>query len=376
MTEFFNTPFLGDYFQYIILYLVAWALILCARGVIYDNKIVSVNQMLGLMTLLIVVMLMGMRPASSDYGDTVNYAYGFNKYAQNKDSIHFHFEREWLFGNTMRFFAKYSNIHAFFITCAIVYVGALWLALRRIFDEYNFVPLLVVMSMFTFWQYGVNGVRNGMGASMFILAMTYTNNIPMMLGIAFVGAGFHNSVYIMFAAATLAWILNNSRLYMLIWGTCIVLSFTIGSMIQSWMAGFAGSIDEGNKLTSYLTYSTGNMLSEGIIVSTSFRWDFVAYSGLGVAIGAYFILRRRFEDEYYRWIFNTYLLCNSFWILIIRAPYSNRFAQISWFILPIVLIYPFMRERFWVNQEKMLGLALVLFFAFNFITNTIPALLR
>lgn len=376
MTEFFNTPFLGDYFQYIILFLMAWALILCARGVIYDNKIVSVNQMLGLMTLLIVVILMGMRPASIDYGDTANYAYGFNKYAQNKDSIHFYFEKEWLFGNTMRFFAKYSNIHAFFITCAIIYVGALWLALRRIFDEYNFVPLLVVMSMFTFWAYGVNGVRNGMGASMFILAMTYTNNIPMMLGIAFVGAGIHNSVYIMLAAATLAWMLNNSRLYMLIWGTCIVLSFTIGSMIQSWLAGFAGSIDEGNKLTSYLTYSTGNMLSEGIIVSTSFRWDFVAYSGLGVAIGAYFILRRRFEDEYYRWIFNTYLLCNSFWILIIRAPYSNRFAQISWFILPIVLIYPFMRERFWVNQEKMLGLALVIFYTFNFFTNTIPALMR
>ncbi len=376
MTELFNTPFLGDYFQYIILYLMAWALILCARGVIYDNKIVSVNQMLGLMTLLIVILLMGMRPINGNYGDTATYAYGFDKYAQNKDAIHFYWEKEWLFGNTMRFFAKYSNIHAFFTTCAIVYVGALWLALRRIFDEYNFVPLLVVMSMFTFWAYGVNGVRNGMGASMFILAMTYTNNIPMMLGIAFVGAGIHNSVYIMLAAAALAWVLNNSRLYMLIWGTCIALSFTIGSMIQSWMAGFAGSIDEGNKLTSYLTYSTSNMLSEGIIVATSFRWDFVAYSGLGVAIGAYFILRRRFEDEYYRWIFNTYLLCNSFWILIIRAPYSNRFAQISWFILPIVLIYPFMRERFWINQEKMLGLALVLFFAFNFITNTIPALMR
>ena len=142
------------------------------------------------------------------------------------------------------------------------------------------------------------------------------------------------------------------------------------------MAGFANTIDEGNTLTSYLTYSRSNMLSEGIIVTTSFRWDFIAYSGLGVAIGAYFILRRRFEDEYYRWIFNTYLLCNSFWILIIRAPYSNRFAQISWFILPIVLIYPFMRERFWVNQEKMLGLAIVLFYAFNFLTNTIPALMR
>ena len=376
MTEFFNTPYLGDYFQFIVLYLIAWALILCARGVIYDNKIVSVNQMLGLMALLIIVILMGMRPSSSAYGDTVNYTHGFNKYAQNKDAVHFHLEKEWLFENSMRFFAKYSNIHAFFTTCAIVYVGALWLALRRIFEEYNFVPLLIVISMFTFWTYGVNGMRNGMAASMFILAMTYTNNIPMMLGIALVGAGFHNSVYIMLAAAALAWVLNNSRLYLLIWGVCIAVSFALGSTIQAWMSGFANSIDESNKLSYYLSYSRNSMIADGMIVSTSFRWDFIAYSALGVAIGAYFILRRRFEDEYYRWIFNTYLLCNSFWILIIRAPYSNRFAQISWFILPIVLIYPFMRERFWVNQEKMLGLAIVLFYAFNFLTNTIPALMR
>ncbi len=376
MTEFFNTPYLGDYFQYIVLFLIAWALILCARGVVYDSKIVSVNQMLGLMALVLVVILMGMRPSSSAYGDTVTYTYGFNKFAQNRDSIHFYWSKEWLFGNSMRFFAKYSDLRTFLFTCAIIYVGALWLALRRIFDEYNFVPLLIVISMFTFWTYGVNGMRNGMAASLFILAMTYTNNIPVMLALALIGAGFHNSVYIMLAAAALAWVLNNSRLYMIIWGTCIAVSFALGSAIQAWMAGFANSMDSDNKLTFYLTYSQSAMKTDGLIVATGFRWDFIAYSALGVAIGAYFILRRRFEDEYYRWIFNTYLICNSFWILIIRAPYSNRFAQISWFILPIVLIYPFMRERFWINQEKMLGLAIVLFYAFNFLTNTIPALMR
>lgn len=376
MTDFFNTPYLGDYFQYIVLFLIAWSLILCARGVVYDSKIVSVNQMLGLMALVLVVILMGMRPSSSAYGDTVTYTYGFNKFAQNRDSIHFYLEKEWLFGNTMRFFAKYTDLRTFLFTCAIIYVGALWLALRRIFDEYNFVPLLIVISMFTFWTYGVNGMRNGMAASLFILAMTYTNNIPVMLALAFIGAGFHNSVYIMLAAAALAWMLNNSRLYMIIWGTCIAVSFALGSTIQAWMAGFANSMDSDNKLTFYLTYSQSAMKTDGLIVATGFRWDFIAYSALGVAIGAYFILRRRFEDEYYRWIFNTYLICNSFWILIIRAPYSNRFAQISWFILPIVLIYPFMRERFWINQEKMLGLAIVLFYAFNFLTNTIPALMR
>ena len=110
-------------------------------------------------------------------------------------------------------------------------------------------------------------------------------------------------------------------------------------------------------------------------MSTSFRWDFVAYSAMGVAIGAYFLIRRKFEDDYYKWIFNTYLICNAYWILIIRAPYSNRFAQISWFILPLVLIYPFMRERFWVNHERTLAVGILIFYAFGFYYNMLPLLL-
>ena len=141
------------------------------------------------------------------------------------------------------------------------------------------------------------------------------------------------------------------------------------------MAGFADSVADENKLTRYLTYTRQDMISEGVIVSTSFRWDFLAYSALGVAVAAYFMYRRLFRDEYYRWIVNIYIICNAFWVLIIRAPYSNRFAQISWFILPIVLIYPFMRERFWTNQERMLAVSILLFYAFGFYTNMLPILM-
>ena len=53
--------------------------------------------------------------------------------------------------------------------------------------------------MFTFWVYGVNGVRNGVGASLFILAIAYADNIPIMVILALMGAGMHNSVYLMIA---------------------------------------------------------------------------------------------------------------------------------------------------------------------------------
>ena len=376
MTEFFNTPHLGYYFHYIVFFLNLTAILQCAKGIIYDNRIVATNQLLGMFAAVIFIILMGMRPHTAAYGDTINYTHQFKLFVSTAPSQHWVWQREWLFDNLMRLFAKYSNLYAFFTLCAAIYVGTLWVALRRIFGEYNFVPFLIVISMFTFWTYGVNGVRNGMGASLFILAISYADNIPAMLTIAFIAIGFHNSVLLMIGAALLAWVMNDSRIYLGIWVLCVVISFLFGTTIQEWIAGYANELSGENKLTNYLVMTEREMKSEGLIVSTTFRWDFIAYSAMAVALGLYFTVRRNFQDEYYRWILNTYLICNAFWIIIIRAPYSNRFAQISWFILPIVLIYPFMRERFWINQEKILGAAIVAFYSFAFITNMLPILLQ
>jgi len=376
MAEFFNTPELGTYFHIMVFFMIIWCVIQCARGVVFDNQIVAIDQVLGMMVAAVTIVLIGMRPVTAGYGygDTVNYALGFNEIANNKSAT-LHLSKEWLHNIITFYSARYGNIHLYFTIYAIMYVAPLWLALRRIFSEYNFVPFIVVISMFTFWMYGVNGIRNGVGASLFILAMTYTENIPLMVIIALFGAGVHNSIYLMLAAALIAWFWNDSRLYILAWFGCILVSFAFGNSIQEWLSGFAGDVAGDNKLTAYLNYDEKAMRSEGIIVTTSFRWDFLAYSSIGVAMASYFLLFRNFRDQYYRWIFNIYLICNSFWVLIIRAPYSNRFAQISWFILPIVLIYPFMRERFWVNQEKMLTVGILIFYAFGFITNMLPILL-
>lgn len=358
-----------------VFFMIIWCVIQCARGIVFDNQIVAIDQVLGMMVAAVTIVLIGMRPVSSIYGDTVNYAAGFQRMASNIKSVRLHLGKEWLYDFITYYSAKYANLHIYFTIFAIMYVVPLWLALRRIFSEYNFVPFIVVISMFTFWAYGVNGIRNGVGASLFILAMTYTENIPLMIIIALFGAGIHNTVYLMIAGALIAWFWNDSRVYIVAWFGCILVSFAFGNSIQEWLSGFAGDVAGDNKLTAYLNYDEKAMRSEGIIVTTSFRWDFLAYSGIGVAMASYFSIFRNFKDQYYQWIFNIYLICNSFWVLIIRAPYSNRFAQISWFILPIVLIYPFMRERFWVNQEKMLTVGILIFYAFGFITNMLPILM-
>ena len=46
-------------------------------------------------------------------------------------------------------------------------------------------------------------------------------------------------------------------------------------------------------------------------------------------------------DAFYARLVNTYLLANAVWILVIHSDQSNRFAYLSWFMMPWVLLYPF-----------------------------------
>ena len=356
----------AHYFDVTVLCMVLTAVWQCHTGSVLKKETVSLNAMWGVLFTLILILYMGLRPVSVYFGDTVNYAKGFYTAANSRDPFSWQWEGEWLFYNLMQWFARYSDIHTFFLLCATVYIGSLWLAMQRIFKGYYYIPFLVILSMFTFWSYGVNGIRNGMGASLFILAMTYVNRPPVMIGLCVLAAGIHKSIYLMVGAGTLTWFIKNSYWYLAGWMACVGVSYAIGGRIQAYLAA-TNLMGGDDRFSGYLTGD--NMVGEIVQMSMTFRWDFLLYSAMGVAVGYYFIFRRNFKDEYYHWIYNTFLVTNAFWVLVIRAAYSNRFAQISWFIMPVVLIYPFMKERFWVNHEKMLGYALLTFYAFTFYFN-------
>ena len=142
----------------------------------------------------------------------------------------------------------------------------------------------------------------------------------------------------MIGAGTLAWFIKNSYWYLAGWVACVGASYAVGGRIQAYLAGLNLMVGD-DRFSGYLTGD--NMIGEVVQMSMTFRWDFLLYSAMGVAVGYYFIFRRNFKDEYYHWIYNTFLVTNAFWVLVIRSAYSNRFAQISWFIMPVVLIYPF-----------------------------------
>lgn len=366
MIDFIPLSEYTHYFNVTILIMVLVAVWQCHTGSILKSNTVNLNAMWGIIFTTLLILYMGLRPVSSVFGDTVNYAKGFYEAQSSPDPFQWDWEGEWLFYNLLEWFAKNSDIHSFFLLCAFCYVFPLWLATQRIFKSYYYIPFLVILCMFTFWSYGVNGVRNGIGASVFILAMSYINRLPVAIALCILACGFHKSIYLMVAAGTLTWFIKNSYYYLAGWIGALVASYIAGGTVQNYLAN-SGKLEEDDRFSGYLTGD--NMVGEIVQMSMTFRWDFVAYSSMAVIVGYYFIFRRNFKDEYYHWIYNTFLVTNAFWILVIRAAYSNRFAQISWFIMPIVLIYPFMKRRFWNNHEKMLGYALLLFYVFAFYYN-------
>ena len=355
-------------FNYTVLLLMVIVLFQCHTGSVLQRNTASMNAGWGVLIMIVLVLYMGLRPISSVFGDTMNYAREFVVQQKSNAPFTWKIKSEWLFDNVMQLFAKYGSLHSFFLFCSICYVVPLWHAMQRIFSTYYFVPFLVILSTFFFWQYGVNGIRNGIGASFFILALTYVENLPVAIALCLIGVGFHQSVFLMIGAAVVTWFFNKSNYYLAAWAICVVVSYFGGDLIQSHLSGlsvFSGDDRFANYLTGEATKG------EGVEVSMSFRWDCLIFSAVGVVAGYYFIFRREFEDEYYHWIYNTFLATNAFWVLIIRAAYSNRFAQISWFIMPLVLIYPFMKKRFWQDHEKMLGYGLMAFYVFTFYFNIV-----
>ncbi len=134
------------------------------------------------------------------------------------------------------------------------------------------------------------------------------------------------------------------------------------------MIASSGFFDDP-RLTLYINQADELKASSALFSSVGFRWDFLIYSALPIVTGCYFLFREEYRDVMYTWLLNIYIAANAFWILCMYAAFSNRFAQLSWFLMGFVFIYPFFKQRFWADQEKKLACFIPVVYAFTFYMN-------
>ena len=170
---------------------------------------------------------------------------------------------------------------------------------------------------------------------------------------------FHKSMMLPIMALCCSFFITSTHKYFMFWVLSIFVSLTMGSMIIQVFTSL-GFADE--RLGAYLSGQS----ESGKFSSTGFRFDFLIYSAAPLALAYFYVIKKGFNDIIYKHILHTYMISNAFWIMVIRANFSNRFAYLSWFLMALVVGYPLFKGLFWNNQFKNIGMIILFYYGFTY----------
>jgi len=323
-----------DPYLYKIIYLQASLVIVLLTFFVYARTNEAPGLVLGYNATIIwglpavIVLFIGTRPISVAFVDMATYAQAYEM-AQNRGFISF--ESDWAFSGMMQMMAGRFDVGIFFFICAALYLVPLAIASNLTHRNWAGAALICMTGAFSFFSYGVNGIRQGIATSLVILGIALWRRKAWAIVVLALASGMHKSVLATIAAFLMASLVTFPALYALIWLGCFVISVFYGEGIS---AAIFGLLPVGDDMRGD-TYLLGQGPDRG-----GFRIDFILYSILPIIISYLFGDQKIKSGKFYKVLLSTYLLTNAFWVLSMYAAYSNRFAYLSWCILPWVVIAP------------------------------------
>ncbi len=324
----------------------------------------SPSQVLAVFLSFLVIWYIGLRPISTEFADMWLYAYGFNA-MEDTSYTTIQFGGEWLWNNIVKFCRNMGmNEYEYFLTIACGYVGFMFASAWVLVRRNLWMAVLFFFVAFSFFSYGTNGIRNGLGCSVELLALSLfaekgykrTAGLFMM----FLAFGIHRSTILPSAAAIATlYFIRDTKTALRFWMASIAISLIAGPLMEQLFS----ALGFDDRMSSY---SQSQLRDSDVFSHSGFRWDFLLYSFFPVAMIWYVTRHRKFADVGFTMMSNAYLLCNAFWIMVIRAAFSNRFAYLSWFLYPVVIFYPLLRMNLWEDQDRKTAIILFLYSGFTF----------
>lgn len=337
-------------FYRIIFGLVAFG----SLSVLLRNETESMNEIVaprGLGVVLIffaTVLLIGFWPdmLSSDKG---TYRSSFENAMAGIDGG---MAKDWLFQLYLSFCARMKMpADCFFLMTALVFCVNFLVAGKRIFGHNYSLYFFALIVSLGFFSYGTNTIRAGLALSFFVLGLSfYPHKIKMVL-LSLIAVGIHKSTIIPVAAVIVAMVVPKPKLLFVGWSGCLVLSLLFGVQIQESIGNYF-SESEDVRITSY-------MLGESMVYRQGFRWDFILYSLIPMVVGLWLRKKQFIEDRFFNLLLGTYIVANGFWLLVIRIPYSDRVAYLSWVLFPMVILYPLLRYSKLIPHARALVVAAI-----------------
>ena len=306
----------------------------------------GISMSSALIVCVLFTLFIGLRPVSYVFCDMANYAtdydrgvggyFAFDWDAENKiwDNLF-----AWWTANSLGF----NNL--MLLMCALNF-GCTFAACRRLFPNDTLIAFLVFLGAFSTFTYAVNGVKAGTAAAVFLLAVSYYKNWKICIPLLLAAYGFHHSMIMPVGSFVIACFYKNSKVLLGIWIVCVVISALHITWFQELFATMSADRAADARGADYLM-ATGD---DAYI--TGFRPDFILYSAAPVIVGRIAILRKNIRSEFYEFFLNLYIITNSIWMLCMYASYSNRIAYLSWGLYPLVLIYPFLKEKWGEGQYR------------------------
>ncbi len=287
------------------------------------------------------ILFFGFRPISMSFGDTVNYDITYQilqTYGTTDEELPAEFDSDWLFYHFMALCSQVIDVYFFFAIVMFFYIAMMFSGCRNLDSRHGVTLMLFCVGAFSFYGYAVNGIRNGVACSFVILALASVCKgeriWPIVL--SFVAIGCHKSTALPLACMFFTYFVRSPKLMFLVWFSSIVISLIFGETITNILSLL--SFDE--RLAEMGKTGEEVVNDWGIELENRFRWDFLLYSSMPILLGWYTLFVRKIYNNSYLILLGTYIYANSFWVIVIRGLFSNRFAYLSWFIYPIVLAYP------------------------------------
>lgn len=324
-----------------------------------EVKVMNFNKIFSLFVCFTVLLYIGLRPLNGIFVDMTTYANSFNRFKYGMDIPDDGGDLGFLY--FLKFTSQIMSLEFFFLVCALIYILPLFKACKNWFPNYYFFPFLMLIASFSFWTYGVNGIRNGMATSIFVLALSYVyKNKKLAILFFMISVTFHKSMLLLVVSYLITFIMTDTKKYFYLWFVAVILSLTMGSFWENLFASIGFGDDR------FAGYLTGGSADQSKFSSTGFRFDFLIYGTAPMVLAYFYRFKRGYYNKEYNQILHTYIIANAFWIMVIRANFSNRFAYLSWFLMAIVIAFPLFKEVFLVNQFKKIGIITLIYYSFTY----------
>lgn len=200
--------------------------------------------------------------------------------------------------------------------------------------------LLLSAGSLGFWSGSTNIMRAGFATSIFFLSICFVEKRkPAYIALSVFAILVHNSVLVLVAGFFLTKYYQNFKVYIWVWLAFLALS-SVNALnpIVSFLSSHTGEI--GDRIAEY-TYDADESTAD-LYRNVGFRIDFILYSALAIIYSRWIIYKQKYDDLFYKRLSCTYIIVNCLWLVMIRVPYADRFALLSWSLISLIILYPYM----------------------------------